>query len=137
MSIQGLHHITIGCNDAQRTIDFYAGVLGLRFVKQTVNFDDPGSYHLYFGDERGTPGSAVTFFEWPGVPKGRPGHRRDAPRRVPGGHAGRAAEVEAAPRRSRPARHRSARPAVLHVDLLQRSRRDDPRNCDDRSRVDR
>jgi len=71
--VKGLHHITIGCNDAQRTIDFYTGVLGFRFVKRTVNFDDPGSYHLYFGDERGTPGSAVTFFEWPGVPKGRPG----------------------------------------------------------------
>src|SRR3954469_7431137 len=73
MSIQGLHHITIGSGDAQRTIDFYAGVLGLRLVKKTVNFDDPGTYHLYFGDERGTPGSALTFFEWPGVPKGAPG----------------------------------------------------------------
>ena len=73
MSIQGLHHITIGSGDAQRTIDFYTGVLGLRLVKKTVNFDDPGTYHLYFGDERGTPGSALTFFEWPGVPKGAPG----------------------------------------------------------------
>jgi glyoxalase family protein len=73
MTIQGIHHITLGCADAQRTVDFYTRVLGLRFVKRTVNFDDPSTYHLYFGDERGAPGSAVTFFEWPGVPKGAPG----------------------------------------------------------------
>ena len=117
MSIQGLHHITIGCNDAQRTIDFYTRVLGQRLVKQTVNFDDPGSYHLYFGDERGTPGSAVTFFEWPGVPKGgrASAARTTLPCRWP--HAT-AAEVEAAPDRSRPPRHRSARSALLHLDLL-------------------
>lgn len=73
MSILGLHHITLVCADAQRTVDFYTGVLGLRLVKQTVNFDDPGSYHLYFGDEVGRPGTAVTFFEWPGAAKGYPG----------------------------------------------------------------
>ena len=73
MAIEGLHHITIGALDAQRTVDFYTTVLGLRFVKKTVNFDDPGTYHLYFGDEQGRPGSAITFFEWPGVPHGRPG----------------------------------------------------------------
>jgi glyoxalase family protein len=73
MTIEGLHHITIGALDAQRTVDFYTTVLGLRFVKKTVNFDDPGTYHLYFGDEQGSPGSAITFFEWPGVPHGRPG----------------------------------------------------------------
>ncbi|MFQ5613804.1 MAG: VOC family protein [Anaerolineae bacterium] len=73
MSIQGLHHITLVCADAQRTADFYTGVLGQRFVKKTVNFDDPGSYHLYFGDEVGRPGSAITFFEWPHAPKGYPG----------------------------------------------------------------
>jgi glyoxalase family protein len=73
MTISGLHHITLVCSDAQRTIDFYTGVLGLRLVKKTVNFDDPGSYHLYFGDDVGSPGSAVTFFEWPHAPKGRPG----------------------------------------------------------------
>ncbi|NJN93989.1 MAG: glyoxalase [Anaerolineales bacterium] len=70
MTIQGLHHITLVCSDAQRTIDFYTQVLGQRLVKKTVNFDDPGSYHLYFGDEMGRPGSAITFFEWPGAPKG-------------------------------------------------------------------
>ena len=73
MTIQGLHHITLICSDAQRTIDFYTGVLGLRLVKKTVNFDDPGSYHLYFGDELGRPGSAVTFFEWSGAAPGYPG----------------------------------------------------------------
>jgi glyoxalase family protein len=73
MTILGLHHITLGCSDAQQTIDFYTGILGLRFVKRTINFDDPGTYHLYFGDQAGSPGSAVTFFEWPGVPKGHPG----------------------------------------------------------------
>ncbi len=69
-AIQGIHHITLVCGDAQRTVDFYTQVLGLRFVKRTVNFDDPGSYHLYFGNEGGSPGSAVTFFEWPNAPEG-------------------------------------------------------------------
>jgi glyoxalase family protein len=73
MTIQGLHHITLVCANAQRTIDFYTQVLGLRLVKQTVNFDDPGSYHLYFGDGLGRPGTAVTFFEWSRAPQGRPG----------------------------------------------------------------
>lgn len=73
MTILGLHHITIVCADAQRTIDFYCGLLGQRLVKLTVNFDDPGSYHLYFGDELGRPGTAITFFEWRGAPRGAPG----------------------------------------------------------------
>jgi len=73
MTILGLHHITLVCSNAQRTIDFYTSVLGLRLIKQTVNFDDPGSYHLYFGDELGRPGSAITYFEWPTAPKGAPG----------------------------------------------------------------
>lgn len=73
MSIQGLHHITLVSTDAQRTVDFYTQTLGLRMIKQTVNFDDPGSYHIYFGDQTGSPGSAITFFEWRDVPQGRPG----------------------------------------------------------------
>lgn len=73
MTIQGLHHITLVASNAQRTVDFYTKVLGLRLVKQTVNFDDPGSYHLYFGDALGRPGSAITFFEWPHAPQGYPG----------------------------------------------------------------
>jgi glyoxalase family protein len=73
MGIQGLHHITLVSADAQRTVEFYTRVLGLRLIKRTVNFDDPGSYHLYFGDPAGTVGSAVTFFEWRGAERGRPG----------------------------------------------------------------
>ena len=73
MTILGLHHITLVCSDAQRTVNFYTQVLGQRFVKKTVNFDDPAAYHLYFGDEVGSPGSAITFFEWPSAPKGYPG----------------------------------------------------------------
>jgi glyoxalase family protein len=71
MCILGLHHITLVSADAQRTVDFYTRVLGQRLVKKTVNFDDPGSYHLYFGDELGRPGTAITFFEWRGAPRGR------------------------------------------------------------------
>jgi len=73
MTILGLHHITLVSSNAQRTVDFYTQVLGLRLVKKTVNFDDPGSYHLYFGDEVGRPGTAITFFEWPQAVKGYPG----------------------------------------------------------------
>lgn len=73
MSIIGLHHITLICQDAQRTVDFYTRVLGQRLVKQTVNFDAPDTYHLYFGDELGRPGTAITFFEWPFAAKGYPG----------------------------------------------------------------
>src|SRR5579862_2366528 len=73
MTILGLHHITLVCSNAQRTVDFYTRVLGLRFVKKTVNCDDPGSYHLYFGDETGKPGTAITFFEWTQAPRGKSG----------------------------------------------------------------
>lgn len=73
MKVLGLHHITLVTSDAQRCVDFYAGTLGLRLVKKTVNFDDPGSYHLYFGNDEAEPGSTVTFFEWPHVGRGAPG----------------------------------------------------------------
>ena len=73
MRIKGLHHITLVSSNAQRTVDFYTQVLGQRLVKKTVNFDDPGSYHLYFGDSTGRPGTAITYFEWPNAPKGQPG----------------------------------------------------------------
>lgn len=73
MTILGLHHISLVSSDAQRTIDFYTRLLGLQLVKRTVNFDNPSSYHLYFGDELGNPGSAITYFEWPGAEKGHPG----------------------------------------------------------------
>lgn len=69
----GLHHLTAIATDAQANIDFYAGLLGLRLVKKTVNFDDPSAYHLYYGDEHGTPGSIITFFYWPGAARGQIG----------------------------------------------------------------
>src|SRR5258706_9948605 len=72
-SIEGLHHVTAITSDAQKNIDFYCGILGLRLVKLTVNFDDPGSYHLYYGDELGRPGTILTFFAWPGAHRGRIG----------------------------------------------------------------
>jgi glyoxalase family protein len=72
-SLAGIHHITAITADAQKNIDFYCGVLGLRLVKLTVNFDDPGSYHLYYGDELGRPGTIMTFFAWPGAHAGRIG----------------------------------------------------------------
>jgi glyoxalase family protein len=68
--ILGLHHITAIAGDAQRNYDFYTSVLGIRLVKKTVNFDDPGTYHLYYGDEVGTPGSILTFFPWQGIRRG-------------------------------------------------------------------
>jgi glyoxalase family protein len=73
MKLEGIHHITAITDDAQRNVDFYAGVLGLRLVKKTVNQDNPTVYHLFFADEGGDAGSDLTFFEYPGVPKGRAG----------------------------------------------------------------
>jgi glyoxalase family protein len=70
MNISGLHHVTAIASDPQRNLDFYLELLGLRLVKRTVNFDDPGSYHLYFGDAVGTPGTILTFFSWPGARRG-------------------------------------------------------------------
>lgn len=65
--VTGIHHITAIASDPQRNVNFYAGLLGLRLVKKTVNFDDPSAYHLYYGDTTGTPGSILTFFYWPGL----------------------------------------------------------------------
>jgi glyoxalase family protein len=73
MQLEGLHHVTMITGHAQRTVDFYADVLGLRLVKTTVNFDQPEAYHLYFGDEAGSPGSILTWFEFQGAQPGRPG----------------------------------------------------------------
>jgi glyoxalase family protein len=69
----GIHHVTAIAGSARRNLDFYTGTLGLRLVKKTVNFDDPGSYHLYYGDEAGHPGTILTFFPWEGAPAGRLG----------------------------------------------------------------
>jgi len=68
--IAGIHHVTAIAGDPQQNVDFYAGTLGLRLVKLTVNFDDPGTYHLYYGDGLGRPGTIMTFFPWPGAPRG-------------------------------------------------------------------
>ncbi|MGE5747219.1 MAG: VOC family protein [Solirubrobacterales bacterium] len=73
VQLEGVHHITAITGDAQKNVDFYAGVLGLRLVKKTVNQDDPTVYHLFFADERGDAGSDLTFFEYPGAPPGRAG----------------------------------------------------------------
>jgi glyoxalase family protein len=73
MRLQGLHHVTMMTGDAQRNVAFYADVLGLRLVKQTVNFDQPDAYHLYFGDEQGSAGSILTWFEFPDAARGRAG----------------------------------------------------------------
>ncbi|MFB9076696.1 ring-cleaving dioxygenase [Flavobacterium procerum] len=72
--ILGLHHITAIAGDAKRNFDFYSKILGLRFIKKTVNFDDPGTYHFYFGDETGSAGTILTFFPWgEGIQQGRKG----------------------------------------------------------------
>jgi len=72
-TINGLHHVTAICGDPRRNHAFYTGVLGMRLVKKTVNFDDPSTYHLYYADGAGTPGSVLTFFPWPSMPNGRDG----------------------------------------------------------------
>jgi predicted esterase/catechol 2,3-dioxygenase-like lactoylglutathione lyase family enzyme len=72
-SVLGIHHVTAIASDPQRNLDFYTGVLGMRLVKRTVNFDDPQTYHLYYGDEQGSPGTIMTFFPWPGARRGRQG----------------------------------------------------------------
>jgi glyoxalase family protein len=71
--MSGIHHVTAIAGDPQQSLDFYAGVLGLHLVKLTVNFDDPETYHLYYGDGEGRPGSLLTFFSWPGAARGRAG----------------------------------------------------------------
>jgi glyoxalase family protein len=73
MQLHGVHHVTAITGDAPQNVEFYAGVLGLRLVKKTVNQDDPTVYHLFYADERGSAGSDITFFEYPGLPPGRAG----------------------------------------------------------------
>src|SRR5918911_1293208 len=99
MRLDGIHHITAITGDAPRNVDFYGRVLGLRLVKKTVNQDDPTVYHLFYADERGSPGSDITFFEYPGAREGSAGagmvHRiawrvasEDAPHFLAGGLEG-------------------------------------------------
>jgi glyoxalase family protein len=73
VKLRGIHHITAISSDPQRNVDFYTQLLGLRLAKRTVNFDDPSTYHLYFGDCTGRPGTAITFFAWPGARRGTRG----------------------------------------------------------------
>ena len=73
VKLRGIHHITAIASDPQANVDFYTQVLGLRFAKSTVNFDDPTTYHLYYGDRTGRPGTAITFFAWPGARRGTRG----------------------------------------------------------------
>ena len=73
MKLRGIHHITAIASDPQASVDFYTQILGLRFAKRTVNFDDPSTYHLYYGDRTGRPGTAITFFAWPGARRGTRG----------------------------------------------------------------
>lgn len=72
-NVTGLHHITAIASDPRQNLDFYTKVLGLRFVKKSVNQDDPGTYHLYYGDYAASPGTILTFFPWAGLRRGRPG----------------------------------------------------------------
>ena len=108
MKLEGMHHITMITADAQKNVEFYADVLGLRMVKKTVNFDAPDAYHLYFGDEQGSPGSILTWFEFAGAAPGprRRGHdpHDRARRRVRGG----AGLLGRAPRRARATRASAA-----------------------------
>src|SRR5215471_8551339 len=73
MNLDGIHHVTCITGDAPQNVEFYAGTLGLRLVKKSVNQDDPTVYHLFYADERGTPGADITFFEYPGAAPGRAG----------------------------------------------------------------
>src|SRR5437588_4235356 len=76
MKLRGIHHITAIASDPQRNVDFYTQILGLRFAKRSVNFDDPSTYHFCFGDRTGRPGTAITFFAWPGARRGNRGTRQ-------------------------------------------------------------
>ena len=80
VKLEGIHHVTCITGDAPANVEFYAGTLGLRLVKKTVNQDDPTVYHLFYADERGSAGADITFFEYPGAPRGRAGRRDGAPR---------------------------------------------------------
>src|ERR671934_44096 len=158
MRLEGIHHVTAITGDAPRNVDFYARVLGLRLVKKTVNQDDPTVYHLFYADERGDPGSDITFFEYPGARQGRAGagmvhtvqwrvvsdeavdflakrlHRHGPPRRL--GLAPRGARgVARAHRRHRRKRDTDHRPLLLQVDLLPRAERRPVRDRDDRPGV--
>jgi glyoxalase family protein len=133
MRLLGLHHITAIASDAKRNVDFYTQVLGLRLVKKTVNFDDPGTYHFYYGDYAATPGTILTFFLWPDLPRGRTGTTQSRQRaRDPLRRPGKWANTTARPARSihftRPSTNWSERSA-------RRAARSWPRRRRSRSRI--
>src|SRR5258705_6134915 len=88
--MMGIHHVTAIAGNPSRNLEFYTRVLGLRFVKKTVNFDDPGTYHFYYGDEAGSPGTILTFFPWEHAAPGRGGVgvTQNTAFRVPAGSIG-------------------------------------------------
>ena len=108
--VTGLHHVTAIAGDPQENLDFYAGRLGMRLVKRSVNQDVPGTYHLFYADGAGHPGSDLTFFPWPDMPPGRQGvgHTVEVGLAVPPGSLG---LVGAAPARGRASRCSRSRPA--------------------------
>ena len=108
MKLEGIHHITAITADAQANVDFYAGTLGLRMVKKTVNQDAPSVYHLFYADEQGSPGSDITFFEFRGAPA-RPRRRRDGPPDRLAGRLGRGARLLGRAARRRRGRDRARR----------------------------
>ena len=111
MKLNGIHHITAITGDAQRNVDFYVGVMGLRLVKKSVNQDDPTVYHLFYGDEHAKPGLDLTFFEYPGAAPGSRGRRDGPPRRLARGLARRARLLERAAGRRRHRDHARGRHA--------------------------
>ena len=112
MKLEGIHHITAITGDAQANVDFYAGTLGLRMVKKTVNQDAPSVYHLFYADEQGSPGSDITFFEFRGA-AARARGRRDGPPNRLAGRLGRGARLLGRAARRRRRRDRSARATSL------------------------
>ena len=73
LKVSGIHHVTLICSNMERTVKFYTEILGMKLIKQTVNFDDPNTKHFYFGDEKGTPGTIITYFEYPNWTGGKIG----------------------------------------------------------------
>ena len=114
MRLEGIHHITCITADAPRNVEFYAGMLGLRLVKKTVNQDDPTVYHLFYADENGSPGSDITFFEYPGARRGQAGRGDGPPRHLAGRLGGGARLLGAAARRDGVAAERGAGSLLFH-----------------------
>ena len=128
MKLEGIHHVTCITGDAPGNVDFYAGTLGLRLVKKTVNQDDPTVYHLFYADERGSAGSDITFFEYPGLAARPRGCRDGAPHRVPR-RVERVARLLAGARRRRArttARSSSRIPEGLALELVIDDSGDEP-----------